>query len=67
MLQGPVADVAPVEKQILHAVVAARDARIGDIAPHLDLLILMLDRDQCVGDFISKKCADPLRPSVRRR
>ena len=67
MLQGPIADVATVEKQILHAVVAARDARIGDITPYLDLLILMLDRDQSIGNLISKKCADSLRPSVRRR
>lgn len=67
VLQGPVADVPAVEKEILHPRVAAVVARRGDVPGQLDLPVVALDRNQAVGQFLAKERRDPGEPTVAGR
>ena len=62
--QGPVADMSPIEKEILHAIVATADGWIACIATDFDLPIITVDRDQRLGDFSPEECFNPRRPTL---
>ena len=64
MLQGPVADVPPVEKEILHPVMAAALAGMGHVAGQLHLVLDALDPNQVVGQLAAEALRDPLQPAV---
>ena len=64
VLQRPVADVPPVEKEILHPVVAAALAGMGRVAGERHLVLDALDPDQALGQFAAEEQRDPLQPAV---
>ena len=57
VLQGPVADVPAVEKEILHPVVAAALAGMGHVAGQLHLVLDALDPNQVVGQLAAEERA----------
>ncbi len=65
MLQRAIADMAPVEEQVLHSIVAATDRRIGYEAVQANLFMLALYRDEGVGDFVSEELGNAFHHIVR--
>ena len=63
MLERPVADVPAVQEEILHSVVAAALAGMGDIARKLDFALAALDPNQIVGQFPAEQRGNPLEPA----
>ncbi len=67
VLQRAIADVASVEKQVLHAGVAAADRRVTDVTLNADLRIIAVDGDQGFGDFAAEERFDPVAPTMGDR
>ena len=66
MLQRTITNVPAVQKQVLHAVVAAADRRIADVTADPDLRIVAMDRNQRLSDLATKERFDPIGPTRRR-
>ena len=63
VLQCTVSNVTTVEKQVLHAVVAARDRWITNVSADSDLRVVTLDGNQRLRDLGAKECLDSIGPT----
>ena len=65
VLQRSVADVAAIEQQVLHAVVAAAVAGMAHVAGQPDRAAGAFDPDQGPRRLLAEQPADPLQPALR--